>query len=273
MALSMGYHVSVKHSIPASLALFGLLVVPTIFVSNGHAQINGAPPSVTSPGFGGRAINGPPASATSVGPLGYAPPSREFFPSRNFQNGEFRNGEFRNWEFRNGELHKGELHRQQRPGDRTHRGDGTAPSYYAVPIPVPYAADLNGTNDDADPNADPSEDPNDQGGPTIFDRRGSGAASYVPPVKNVPTPHSTQLADASDPDPQPDPPQEPVVLVFKDGHKVEVGNYAVQGKTLFDLTTGRVHKIALADLDLGATRKQNEDRGITFEVPPTPQTH
>src|ERR1700686_2040889 len=114
MAFSMGYHISVRHSIPASLALFGLLVVPTIFVSNGHAQINGAPASVTSPGFGGRAINGPPASATSLGPQGYAPSSREF------QNGEFHNGEFHNGESRNGELHNGEKHRQQRPGDHTH---------------------------------------------------------------------------------------------------------------------------------------------------------
>src|ERR1700692_3383152 len=166
MAFSMGYHISVKHSIPASLALFGLLVVPTIFVSNGQAQINGAPASVTSPGFGGRAINGPPASATSVGPQGYAPSSREF------QNGEFHNGDSRN----------GEKHRQQRPGDRTHHRDGNSSVFYAVS--VPYAADLNGTNDEADPNAAPSQDPNDQGGPTIFDRRGSGAASYVPAVKN-----------------------------------------------------------------------------------------
>jgi hypothetical protein len=268
MSFLMGYHVSVRHSLPASVALFSLLVVPALLVSNGQAQINGAPASVTSPGFGGRAINGPPASATSLGPQGYAPPSGEFFPSREFHNREFHNGEFHN-----GEFHNGEKHRQQRPGDRTHRGDGNPSVFYAVPIPVPYAADLNGTNDDADPNADPSDDPNDQGGPTIFDRRGSGVASYVPPVKNVPAPHSTQLADASTADPQPDPPQEPVVLVFKDGHKVEVGNYAIQGKTLFDLTTGRVHKIALADLDLEATRKQNEDRGITFEVPPNSRAH
>jgi hypothetical protein len=261
MAFLMGYHISVKHSIPASLALFGLFLVPTMLVSDGHAQINGAPASVTSPGFGGRAINGPPASATSLGPRGYAPPR------------EFHNGEFHNGQSHNGEFHNGEKHRQQRPGDRTHQRDGAAPFLYAVPVPVPYGADLNATNDEADPDADPPADPNDQGGPTIFDRRGSGAASYVPPVKNAPAPHSTQLADASEADPQPDPPQEPVVLVFKDGHKVEVGNYAIQGKTLFDLTTGRVHKIALADLDLEATRKQNEDRGVTFEVPPGSQAH
>jgi hypothetical protein len=248
MSFLMGYHVSVRHSIPASVALFGLLVVPAILVSNGHAQINGAPASVTSPGFGGQPVNGPRASVTSVGPRGYAPPSRD--------------------SFHNGEFHNGEKHRQQRPGDH-HHGDSTPSVFYAVPIPVPYAADLNATDDQADP----GDDPNDQGGPTIFDRRGSGAASYVPPVKNASGPHSAQADDASVAAPEPDPPQEPIVLIFKDGRKVEVGNYAIQGKTLFDLTTGRVHKIALADLDLEATRKQNEDRGIMFQVPPPSQTH
>ena len=54
MSFPMGYHVSVRHSIPASVALFGLLVGPTVLVSNSHAQINGTPASVTSPGFGGQ---------------------------------------------------------------------------------------------------------------------------------------------------------------------------------------------------------------------------
>ena len=259
MSFPMGYHVSVRHSIPATVALFGLLVGPTVLVSNGHAQINGTPASVTSPGFGGQPVNGPRASVTSVGPRGYAPSSRESV------SGEFHNGEFAS----HGEFHNGEKHRQQRPGDHTHHGNSTPSVLYAVPIPVPYAADLNATDDEADP----SEDPNDQGGPTIFDRRGSGAASYVPPVKNASGPHSAQAEDASVADPEPDPPQEPIVLIFKDGRKVEVGNYAIQGKILFDLTSGRAHKIALADLDLDATRKQNEDRGIMFQVPPTPKTH
>jgi len=33
------------------------------------------------------------------------------------------------------------------------------------------------------------------------------------------------------------------------------------------LTGGRRHKIALAELDLIATAKQNDDRGIDFQVP------
>jgi hypothetical protein len=57
------------------------------------------------------------------------------------------------------------------------------------------------------------------------------------------------------------------VLVFKDGHQLEVANYAIVGNTLFDLTGGRRHKIALTELDLTATAKQNDERGIDFQIP------
>src|ERR1700739_4661883 len=154
MTFLLEYHISVRHSIPASVAFLLLIAFPAAFDSTSHAQINGAPASVTSPGFGGRAINGPPASATSLGPQGYAPPSGEFFPSR-----EFRNREFHNGEFHNGEFHNGEKHRQQRPGDHTHRGDGNSSVFYAVPIPVPYAVDLNATNARDIPNSDPIDAP------------------------------------------------------------------------------------------------------------------
>jgi hypothetical protein len=39
-----------------------------------------------------------------------------------------------------------------------------------------------------------------------------------------------------------------------------------------DLTRGHSRKIPLTDLDLEATRKQNDDRGVTFQVPPPPKT-
>jgi hypothetical protein len=35
------------------------------------------------------------------------------------------------------------------------------------------------------------------------------------------------------------------------------------------LTAGHRQKIALADLDLTATAKQNDDRGIDFQLPAT----
>ena len=62
--------------------------------------------------------------------------------------------------------------------------------------------------------------------------------------------------------------QPSTVLVFKDGHKAEVENYAIVGTTLFDFGgEGRTRKIRLADLDLTATQKVNDERGVDFHVP------
>jgi hypothetical protein len=245
MASELEYHISVRHSISASLALFGLLALPLIFVSSGHAQINGTPSSVTSPGFGGRAINGTPPSVTSLGPRGYAPNSRATF---NTFNGP-----------------------RIPDGNRHHRRREFTPPPVVYAVPVPYAVDL-GTPYNVDETSAEDQDSNDQGGPTIFDRRGDGAASYIPPVRHAPLSRaSAQQEDASAPDPEPA--QEPTLLVFKDGHQMELGNYAIVGVTLFDLTPGHARKVALADLDLEATRKQNDERGITFQVPPVPRTN
>src|SRR5438552_4124035 len=68
-------------------------------------------------------------------------------------------------------------------------------------------------------------------------------------------------------------PEPPTILVFKDGHKIEIGNYAIVGETLYNMSgsTGvpgrRAFKIALADLDLDATIKANEERGLEFHLP------
>jgi len=62
--------------------------------------------------------------------------------------------------------------------------------------------------------------------------------------------------------------QPSTVLIFKDGRQVEVGNYAIVGATLYELNDGRSRKVQLADLDLPATVKENDDRGVEFQVPP-----
>ena len=60
--------------------------------------------------------------------------------------------------------------------------------------------------------------------------------------------------------------QPETVLIFKDGHRAEIRNYAIVGDVLYDFTSVR-HRIALADLDLSATTKENDERGIDFHVP------
>ena len=105
-------------------------------------------------------------------------------------------------------------------------------------------------------------------GPTVMEQ------GYQPqPVQTATaTPPSTpavssqsQLTDQSS-EPQPE-----TVLVFKDGHVMEIGNYVIVGSTLYNLSGAyRQYKIALADLDLDATVKANEDRGTEFHLPKNP---
>src|SRR5579872_2641418 len=84
MACGEEYHSSMRH-----LALFLSLFALSLFLApTSHAQINGAPSSVTSPGFGGRAVNGPPASVTSLGPRGYAPNPNVYFSTPAANSGE-----------------------------------------------------------------------------------------------------------------------------------------------------------------------------------------
>jgi len=53
------------------------------------------------------------------------------------------------------------------------------------------------------------------------------------------------------------------MLVFRDQHKLEVRNYAIVGQTLWSFGGQRTEKIPLSDLDLPATQKANEERGVT----------
>ena len=57
-------------------------------------------------------------------------------------------------------------------------------------------------------------------------------------------------------------------LVYRDGHKSGVRNYAIVGGNLIDLTkSSLLKKIPLASLDLEATRHENEENGVDFHLP------
>jgi hypothetical protein len=73
-------------------------------------------------------------------------------------------------------------------------------------------------------------------------------------------PAASQTAPAPSEQPQ-------TVLVFRDGHSVEVRNYAVVGHTLYYFSNGYRHKVSLQDLDVAATKKKNDDRGLDFDIP------
>jgi hypothetical protein len=62
-------------------------------------------------------------------------------------------------------------------------------------------------------------------------------------------------------------PDLPVVVVFLDKRIQEVNNYAVANEMLVVLDGNRRTKFRLADIDLAATMKLNDERGVDFEIP------
>ena len=262
MPLHLEYHPRMRYWMP----VFAVLLI-SVFTLSASAQANGVPPSVTSFGFGGHpGFNGPPPSVTSPGPLVAVPPQRVFH-----QPG-FRSPD------------AGTHHRHN-------QNQGFAYPYY-VPYYIPYYPLMDPNDASVDESAAP-EDPNQyQGGPTIFDRRGPGdpapndyraekPRTAVPkPPSSVATPAVATNSIATPPEPARAPEMrapEPVViaqpstiLIFKDGHKQEVSNYAIVGSNLFDLPPGHRLKIALSDLDLPATQKANDDQGVDFKLPESP---
>lgn len=212
-----------------------LLIVPARLEGRfgGHgfgATTHGVPPSLTSFGFGGsRGFHGVPPSVTSL----------------NFGNTNLRNrGTFR--------AHSRRFGFGQRRRDRFFD---------------PFVGDVG---------AYPYVDPMDVGEPGVDDSMEQdylGGLGPVTPMYSAPQPQPEQQYDRASVSPTPNPPPQPIadqprtVLVFKDGHQQEVSNYAIVGGTLYDLSDGRSRKIALAQLDLQATVKQNDGRGIDFELP------
>jgi hypothetical protein len=239
-----------------------LLVFSVVAYLPVQAQIHGVPASVTSFGFGGSDNPNPGvrASVTSLGPNGYGNSrpvfgnccANFFFPANQDQ-AMFFGGQFSGHQF-SGRQSSGRHHRH---GDHS---DFPVGSYipYAVPYAVPYDVPYDEEADDDSGDADYVRAP--------------GPRNAEPPIKRADAREFTRKA-ATSAKPTSSEPEAPVtaqpstVLIFKDGHQSDVINYAIVGDTLFDFGAGRSHKILLADLDLAATRKANDDRGVDFQIP------
>src|SRR5262249_35112021 len=59
----------------------------------------------------------------------------------------------------------------------------------------------------------------------------------------------------------------PIVLVFFDKKIQEIKNYAVMNEMLVVFDGTRTRKIPLCDVDLAATMKLNDERGVDFQIP------
>ena len=80
---------------------------------------------------------------------------------------------------------------------------------------------------------------------------------------------ATRLSAQTRPQPQsePGPPAIPTTLVFRDGRRIEIQNYAIVGQTLWVLEERVSTKISLSELDLEATQRENRGRGVRFRLP------
>lgn len=81
-------------------------------------------------------------------------------------------------------------------------------------------------------------------------------------AQSAPPPPREQREEVTEPAPA-------TVLVFRDEHKQEIHNYAIVGQTLWNFNPQHTQKIPLSDLDLPATTKENDERGVDFHVPGT----
>jgi len=59
----------------------------------------------------------------------------------------------------------------------------------------------------------------------------------------------------------------PTILVFRDGHRSEIRNYAIVGKTLWVFTEQRARKIPMSDLDVETTKRVNSECGVEVPFP------
>jgi hypothetical protein len=227
-----------------------LLVFVGLAISGvAQGQIFGPRASVTSLGDG-FTLHNPPgirASVTSLGPQGFTP--RPFFP-------------------------KNPAAIPNRPFFRDHRrhfSDGVVLPVYAVPY---YYSDYPMVVDPTDTSMEENY------GPTIFDRHGSGASSddserqyderlsrLEKQLDEAEANSAPRTAARADVPAVPAAESPATLLVFRDGHTAEVQNYAIVGDVLFDFSARARHKIALSDLDVSATQKENENRGVDFHLP------
>ena len=256
-----------------------------ILLAVGAAVLDSLPVTLQAQGI---RFHGIPASSTSIGPNGelHGIPASVTSPTFDNQTFFFNGNGFNSNGF-NG-THFGQR-RMVVPQSRHHHGT----RFVAVPVYVPgyslpyYAYEPEPVAQEAPADNPPPEPP----ARTIFERRSStirdnqeeeeasdsryGEHYLDSREERRRKPVKTEEAEA----PAKAPAEKPVaevhpdslpgtVLIFKDGHRSEIHDYAIVGENLFDLGTVHVmKKIPLAMLDLPATRKENEQNGIDFRLP------
>lgn len=220
------------------LPILAAILLPLAMAELTSAQIHGIPPSVTSiqNHFPPYLPNVRP-SVTSLGPLGFVGPpafpvyTRPFlgaFPGRHGWGSGYKNG----------------------------FGGGFIAPFYVPITDASFADDPAGTGPYVY-----SGPPPEQTLHIVVDTAPARRDVVADEEEDVPAPPAAKSKHEVDAQPT-----DPTVLVFRDGHHQEVTNYAIMGQTVY-VFDYRTQKIGLGDLDIPATIKLNDDRGVEFQLP------
>jgi hypothetical protein len=215
----------------------------------GTVAPRGVPASVTSFGFGGHpGFHGVPASVTSQGfgaPIG--------FHGRTVNSPGFRSP------FHDGRHGVGHNPFGREPGHRHRPLVGFYAPAYGYYVPYDYSDDDNYVEE--------NEVSNEIQAQREYEARQARDDDYRAELNSQIQQQQSAQQPAYESAPEPVREQPSTVLIFKDGHQAQIANYAIVGATLYDLSDGRSKKVQLADLDLPATVKENDQRGVEFQLP------
>jgi hypothetical protein len=144
---------------------------------------------------------------------------------------------------------------------------GSAGGYY--PVYVPYAMPVVMEEEPApqpETRAIAEDDADEPPALTVFERRSKSSPALVSkfPIDESRVYHPAPAAPAEAREERQAP---AIVLIYKDGRQREVQNYAIMGNYLFDIGMFVAQKIPLAELNLKATLKANDERGVEFSLP------
>lgn len=93
--------------------------------------------------------------------------------------------------------------------------------------------------------------------------RQQGVGIYAQPKSATPEPAPQPTTTPATPNRE----MPATILIYRDGRRVEVHNYAIVGQTLWTFNERVATKVPLSDLDVAATKKANAERGMDFVVP------
>jgi hypothetical protein len=231
------------------------VILASVFAAaTAFAQVHGTPASVTSVGStpGGQLVpRGVPASVTSLGPQGFTPGINPLFPN----SGPLINplvpapAPVR-------QVHRGGH------GGRGHHGQVTpvVPVYYGYPVYYSDYAYPEPQSQTPEPVVEQQPAQPQRVEIVLVDKRDEEKkkVQQEADLKEAAEPKKSNLNT---------PPEDPAIFIFKDGTRKELANFAVMAGNLYDLSDGRMFKIALNTIDREATLAANAKQGRDIQLP------